>query len=36
MPGSGVEATMRMADPGFPEAMALSNGPTGAGLYLLM
>ena len=34
MPGGAVD--MRMSDPGVPEAMALSNGPTGAGLYLVM
>ncbi|WP_247002920.1 DUF2182 domain-containing protein [Halosolutus gelatinilyticus] len=27
---------MRMSDPGVPEAMALSNGATGVGLYLLV
>jgi len=33
MPGS---TGLRMSDPGAPEAMALSNGPVGWGLYLLM
>ena len=27
---------LRMSDPGAPEAMALSNGPVGVGLYLFM
>ncbi|WP_318568167.1 DUF2182 domain-containing protein [Salinigranum marinum] len=36
MPGSGTAAGTRMADPGAPEAMALANGPSGVGLYLLM
>jgi predicted metal-binding membrane protein len=38
MPGSGTGtgAGTRMADPGAPEAMALANGPSGVGLYLLM
>jgi predicted metal-binding membrane protein len=34
MPGSA--PGMRMSDPGAPEAMALSNGPVGIGLYLFM
>jgi predicted metal-binding membrane protein len=34
MPGGG--GGMRMSAPGAPEAMALSNGATGAALYLLM
>ena len=35
MPGGATDG-MRMTDPGAPEAMALSNGATGIGLYLLM
>ncbi|WP_251342845.1 DUF2182 domain-containing protein [Haloplanus halophilus] len=34
MPGS--VPGLRMSDPGAPEAMALSNGPVGVGLYLFM
>ena len=34
MPGSA--PGLRMSDPGAPEAMALSNGPVGIGLYLFM
>jgi len=34
MPGDGT--TVRMSDPGVPEAIALSNGATGVGLYLVM
>lgn len=34
MPGGAID--MQMSDPGVPEAMALSNGLTGAGLYLVM
>ncbi|MFW6153448.1 MAG: DUF2182 domain-containing protein [Halobacteriota archaeon] len=34
MPGGSMD--MAMSDPGVPEAMALSHGLTGAGLYLLM
>jgi predicted metal-binding membrane protein len=34
MPRGGID--MQMSDPGAPEAMALSNGSTGIGLYLLM
>lgn len=34
MPGS--MPGLRMSDPGGPEAMALANGPTGVGLYLVM
>lgn len=34
MPGGGMDG--RMGDPGVPEAMALSAGATGIGLYLLM
>jgi len=34
MPGSA--PGLRMSDPGAPEAMALSSGPVGVGLYLLM
>ena len=36
MPGAGIETGMRMSDPGAPEAMALANGVSGVGLYLLM
>jgi predicted metal-binding membrane protein len=36
MPGATPGADMRMADPGAPEAMALANGLSGVGLYLLM
>ena len=36
MPGGGAAPTMQLADPGAPEAMALSNGVAGAGLYLAM
>lgn len=36
MPGGVVDMPMQMSDPGVPEAMALSNGLTGVGLYLLM
>ncbi|UPM44618.1 DUF2182 domain-containing protein [Halocatena salina] len=36
IPMSGGTMGRRMSDPGVPEAMALSNGVTGAGLYLLM
>ncbi|MDX1747391.1 MAG: DUF2182 domain-containing protein, partial [Halobacteriales archaeon] len=36
MPGGATEMPMRMSDPGVPEAMALSSGLTGVGLYLLM
>lgn len=36
MPGGEAGMQMQMSDPGMPEAMALSNGVTGVGLYLLM
>lgn len=36
MPDGEMDAQMRMSDPGVPEAMALSNGMIGIGLYLLM
>ncbi|MDS0476853.1 DUF2182 domain-containing protein [Natrinema sp. 1APR25-10V2] len=36
MPGRAMDMQMQMSDPGAPEAMALSNGLTGIGLYLLM
>lgn len=36
LPMSGGGMDMQMSDPGAPEAMALSNGLTGIGLYLLM
>ena len=36
LPMPGDATSMRMSDPGVPEAMALSNGVAGAGLYLLM
>lgn len=36
MPGGAMGGEMQMSDPGAPEAMALSNGLTGAGLYLVM
>lgn len=36
MPGGAMDVQMRMSDPGVPEAMALENGLTGAGLYLIM
>jgi predicted metal-binding membrane protein len=36
LPATGVEAGLRMSDPGAPEALALANGPSGVGLYLLM
>ena len=36
MPGGSMDDALRMADPGAPEAMALSNGLTGVGLYLVM
>lgn len=35
VPGSATGIGMRMSDPGAPEAMALSNGVGGAGLYLV-
>lgn len=34
--GMSMDATMRMADPGVPEAMATSGGPAGWLLYLAM
>ncbi|MDS0475757.1 DUF2182 domain-containing protein [Natrinema sp. 1APR25-10V2] len=36
LPMPGGQADMQMSDPGAPEAMALSNGLSGIGLYLLM
>ncbi|MDX1748409.1 MAG: DUF2182 domain-containing protein, partial [Halobacteriales archaeon] len=36
MPGGAMDTPMQMSNPGVPEAMALSNGLTGAGLYLVM
>ncbi|WP_222914354.1 DUF2182 domain-containing protein [Natrinema sp. SYSU A 869] len=36
LPMPGGARDMQMSDPGAPEAMALSNGVTGIGLYLLM
>jgi predicted metal-binding membrane protein len=36
MPGGAMDMQTQMSDPGVPEAMALSNGLTGAGLYLVM
>lgn len=36
MPGGEMDMQMQMSDPGVPEAMALSNGITGIGLYLVM
>lgn len=36
MPGGAMAMELRMSDPGVPEAMALSNGLTGVGLYLFM
>lgn len=36
MPGAGTGAGTQMSDPGVPESMALANGPSGVGLYLLM
>ncbi len=36
MPGGGMDTPMQMSDPGVPEAMAITNGLTGAGLYLIM
>lgn len=36
MPGEAMDMPMQMSDPGVPEAMALANGLTGAGLYLVM
>ncbi|WP_416838555.1 DUF2182 domain-containing protein [Haloferax sp. DFSO52] len=36
MPGGAMDTPMQMSEPGVPEAMALSNGLTGVGLYLLM
>lgn len=36
MPESGAGMTMQLSDPGAPEAMALSNGLAGVGLYLVM
>ncbi|QZY04065.1 DUF2182 domain-containing protein [Halobaculum roseum] len=36
LPMPGTVSGLRMSDPGAPEAMALSNGFTGVGLYLVM
>jgi len=36
MPGGSMDVPMRMSDPGAPEAMAMSNGLTGAALYVAM
>jgi len=36
MPGGSMDVPMRMSDPGAPEAMAISNGLTGAALYVAM
>jgi predicted metal-binding membrane protein len=36
LPMPGMVPGLRMSDPGAPEAMALSNGPVGWGLYLFM
>lgn len=36
LPMSGGARDIQMSDPGVPEALALSNGVTGIGLYLLM
>ncbi len=36
LPMPGEAMTTRMSDPGVPEAMALSNGVAGVGLYLIM
>ncbi|ELZ19457.1 hypothetical protein C477_08983 [Haloterrigena salina JCM 13891] len=36
LPMSGGQTELQLSDPGAPEAMAVSNGPTGIGLYLLM
>jgi len=36
MPGGAMGGEMQMSDPGVPEAMALSSGLAGAGLYLVM
>lgn len=36
LPMPGTVPGLRMSDPGAPEAMALSNGFTGVGLYLVM
>ncbi|WP_265111343.1 DUF2182 domain-containing protein [Halosolutus halophilus] len=36
MPGGAADAEIQMSEPGAPEAMALSNGLTGIGLYLVM
>lgn len=36
MPGGSMDSGMQMSDPGVPEAIALSNGIAGAGLYLVM
>ncbi|WP_276253225.1 DUF2182 domain-containing protein [Halomontanus rarus] len=36
MPGGEMDAKTHISDPGVPEAMALSNGMAGIGLYLFM
>ncbi|QLG47804.1 DUF2182 domain-containing protein [Natrinema halophilum] len=36
MPGGATDAPMQPSEPGVPEAMALSNGPSGIALYLFM
>ncbi len=36
LPMSGGGTDMQMSEPGVPEAMAITNGLTGAGLYLFM
>ena len=36
LPMPGGETGVHLSDPGVPEAMALSNGATGIGLYLVM
>jgi predicted metal-binding membrane protein len=36
LPMPGMVPGLSMSDPGAPEAIALANGPTGWGLYLLM
>ena len=36
MPGGGGDTGMQMSEPGAPEAMALSNGPSGIGIYLFI
>lgn len=36
MPGGALNTEMQLSDPGVPEAMALSNGVAGIGLYLFV